>query len=86
MTLSVSQLRFFNHGLNQLPPRAPSLLNSEKHWDKKVKEISCAVKSSSLPSQAITHITLICNTSNTNLQAAQFLSPFHYLKLLHLLL
>lgn len=67
MTLSVFQLQCFNRGLNQLPPRALSLLNSEKHRDTKVKEISCVIKSSSLPSQAITYITLICNTSNTSL-------------------
>lgn len=67
MTLSVFQLCCFNHDLNQLPLGASSLLNSQKHWFKKVKEISCVIKSSSLPSQAITYINLIQNTSNTNL-------------------
>lgn len=80
MTLSLFQLCFSNHGLNQLPLRASSLLNSQKHWDKKVKEISCVIKSSPLPYQAIVYMTLIWNRSNTSLQAAWFLSPFCYLK------
>lgn len=80
MTLSVFQLCSFIHGLNQLPLRAASLFNSQKHWDKKVKGISCVIKSNSLLSQTITYITLLWNTSNTNLQAAWFLSSFYYLK------
>lgn len=77
---TVCQLRFFNHGPNELPLRASSFLNSQKNWGKKVKEICCVIKSSSLSSQAVAHRTLIWNTSNTHWQTAGFLPPFPYSK------